>query len=144
MAATKVKRAGKSRACAAGNIRGRPPAVTHAVKSSARSSCIRPKQNAVMGQTHLAGARRAAAADQRRRRQRVMRSAERAHGTRRRARRDEPRDRLNGDDLQRFIFGERGEDGGQASREHRLAAARRADEQQRVTARGSDFGGALS
>ena len=50
---------------------------------------------------------------------------------------------MNRDDLERFLLGERGKNGGQPPREHRLPRPGRADHQQRVAARGRDLECAL-
>ena len=51
----------------------------------------------------------------------------------------EPRDRMNGGRLERFVKGERRQDAGQAPGQHALARTGRADEQQVVAAGGGNF-----
>ena len=52
------------------------------------------------------------------------------------------RDRMHPRDLERLAVGERSEDPGQASREHRLAGARRSGQKQVMPSRRRDLGGA--
>ena len=91
------------------------------------------EQHAVMRERDLARPRIAAAADQRHRRRGVVRRAKRRAASSRR-RRSRPGDRAHRGDLQRFVFRHRRQHAGQALRQHRLAGARRPDQQQVMAA----------
>ena len=96
------------------------------------------EQHAAVGERRLAGLRRVGAADEPGRGDRVVRRAERARG-------DEPGraaqagDGLDPRDLDRLLGRERRQDRRQPPRDHRLAGARRALEEQVVPARGGDL-----
>ena len=97
------------------------------------------EQHAVMREADLAGTRLRSAADQRGVRDRVMRRAKRALGDQPRARRQQADDRVDRRDVERLVERQRRQDARHASRHHRLAGARRSDEQQVVTAGRGDL-----
>ena len=98
------------------------------------------EQDAVVGQARLARHRPRAAADQPGGRDRVVRRAEGAAGDQPAAV-VAPRDAVDARHLQRLLSGQRRQDARQAPRQHRLADARRALEEQVVTARRRDLHG---
>ena len=98
------------------------------------------EQHAVVREADLAGARHAV----RRRRARRPRSCGAARETaaarqQPRAGRQQPRDRMHGRGLERLVERQRRKDPGEPPRHHRLARARRTDQQQVVSAGRGDF-----
>jgi hypothetical protein len=97
------------------------------------------EQHAVARETHLSRSRVAPAANQARCRQCVMWRAEwpgDGHGG---VRQWQSGDGVNRDDLERFLLGERREDGGHPACEHGLPRSGRADHQQGVRAGGRNL-----
>ena len=94
-------------------------------------------------QAHLAGPRRTAAANERCHLKRMLWRAKRPLHARPFSWCEQTGDGLNGDDVQRFVFGERGEDRRHATRQHRLAAPRWSHQEQSMAAGSRNFGGAL-
>ena len=96
------------------------------------------EQHPVVRTRDFAGARARTAADHRGRRGRVMRRPERTQAP---ARHIDAvaEDRIDTGGLQRFPIGHRRQDAGKTARQHALARARGADEQQVVTAGRRDF-----
>jgi hypothetical protein len=101
------------------------------------------EQHAAVGQAHFPGARARPASDE----------AGVAHGVVRRAKgagdaegpigREHAGDAVDASGLQRLVELEAGKDGGEAARQHGLAGAGGADQEDVVTTRGGDFQGAL-
>ena len=90
------------------------------------------EEHAVMGERYLSGTRIAAAADQRDAARSVMRRAERRRRPVRRV--ETPGERRDRRTRKRVVLAERRQQSGQTLREHRLACARRADQQHAVRA----------
>ena len=88
------------------------------------------QQHAVVGQARLAGSGSGPAADDRRRGGRMMRGAKRRRSDQRALRRQQAGDRMDPRHLERLLIVQWRKHAGQASREHRLARARRSREQQ--------------
>ena len=97
------------------------------------------EQHAVMRQADLARPRDRPATDQRDIADGVMRRPERPRREQSRTCRDQPRDRMHGRHLHRFVLGERRQNAGQPSRHHGLSGAGRADQERVVAARGRDL-----
>ncbi len=102
------------------------------------------QEHAAVRERHLARARARAAADDSRSRGAVVRRAERRHGDERAPGREEPATEWMRVTSSASCPGQRRKDPRQAPREHRLARARRAGEQQVVRARSGDLEGAAS
>ena len=96
------------------------------------------EQHAAVSQRRLARLRRVGAADEAGGRDRVVGRAERTLGDQARAP-AEPGDRLDARDLDRLVGAERRQDRRQAPGDHRLAGARRALQEQVVSAGGGDL-----
>ena len=105
----------------------------------ANSSSSSRKSTPLCASVISPGRTRGPAADEPGGRHRVVRRAERAARARARAPPSWPGDRVDHRRLERLVEGERRQDAGQAAREHRLARAGRADEEQVVAARGGDL-----
>ena len=97
------------------------------------------KQNAVMGQRNFAGRGVDVAAEQSCIACRVMRRAEGALRDERLLGLEQSGDAMDAGGLERFIQSKRRQDGAEPLGDHTFARARRADENQIVPARGSDF-----
>ena len=90
------------------------------------------QKHAAVGERDLTGSRAGAASDDRRRRGSVMWRPERRRGDERASRREEPGDRVDARDLERLLPRQRRQDPRQPARQHRLAGARRPDENEVV------------
>ncbi len=101
------------------------------------------EENARVGQTDLAGTRRRAAAGEAGAGHRVVRRAEGAHADDRVFSAREPRDGVDLRRLDHLLAAHIRQDGGETSRHHRLAGARRPDAEDIVPARGGHLEGAL-
>ena len=101
------------------------------------------KEHAMMGERYLAGLRERSAADEGGLTDRVVRKTKRPRPHDARATDEQSGHAVNFRHLERFLQRHRWKNRWKAPREHRLAAARRSDEQKIVTAGGRDLEGAL-
>src|SRR5690606_9917773 len=101
------------------------------------------EEDAVVCEADLARAREAPAADERGDRKRMVWRAKRALPHERTSGVEHTSHRLDRHHLEHLFLAERWEDSGEPAREHRLPAARRAEEEQGVPAGGGDLQRAL-
>ena len=146
IAAASMKRAGKRQRHRGARNRNRAvfQRLPHHLQHVARKlRQLVEKEHAVVRQRNFSGARYGAAADQSRVADGVVRRAERPHAHQSIARVQHSGHAVNLGRLQRFFKRQRRKDRRHALGKHRLAAARRSDHQNVVSARAGHFHGAL-